>query len=256
MNAVQEAIITDVLNLREYSPNFHVNKVMGALVDGVIRGDTDITTLDAPVVNGVRTVSAHAEAEMESYWAHNIMVAENPSAALEAFPYKANYTELISRELQLVNDSGLSLSDSHKVLVIGSGPLPLSAYEIVRQTGAMVDQVDSSAAAVQLGRGVSDRLGFKSNYTHADGQSVVLDGQYDLILVAALAGDNTLTKQAIIDNVLPNLSESGRIIVRSAQGERVLLYPTIAPDELTGVTLLAEYHPDDHIINSVLVYGK
>jgi nicotianamine synthase len=88
------------------------------------------------------------------------------------------------------------------------------------------------------------------------GESVELQDTYDLILIAALAGSTAKDKQKIIDTVLPHLAEGGRIVIRSAKGSRMLLYPGIESSEIQGVKLFEEYHPSDYIINSVFVYGR
>lgn len=249
--------INDVLTLRTFTPNPHVNKVMTTLVDSIVYDTATIfSSIDPLIQSNIRKICSDAETEMEKFWAQHIITSPDPQMALQAFPYMDNYIELTQRELHLVSKSGLVLDRSHSVLMIGSGPLPLSAFEIHRQSGARVDHVDSSLAAIDLCRGVSSRLGLDSTYHHALGHEVVLDKQYDLVLVAALAGVSTEDKQHIIDNILPSLAAGGRIIVRSAAGNRQLLYSSIDAQKLKGVRLLQEYHPTDHIINSVLIYER
>ena len=83
-----------------------------------------------------------------------------------------------------------------------------------------------------------------------------LAGKYDLILIAALAGEDTKSKQKIITHVLPNLARDGRILLRSARNNRRLLYPEIATKKLRNVDLLLQYHPIDYVINSVLIFRR
>ena len=257
MNTNLQLAIGEVLNLQELAPNEHVNRVMSQLVNSVISTkDLSALTLKPALYNQIRNISAEAETEMEKFWARLIITSANPYSTLLTFPYLDNYTELTKRELGLVASSGLPIDKSHKVLVIGSGPLPLSAYELHYQSGASIDHVDSSAEAIKLCKQTSQALGIDSQYFEAYGHEVLLHKQYDLILIAALAGSTAQDKQQILNNILPHLSDQGRIIVRSARGSRELLYPAIAASDLTGVRLLEEYHPSDYIINSVFVYGK
>jgi nicotianamine synthase len=154
----------------------------------------------------------------------------------------------------LVEETGLQLNASHSVLVIGSGPLPFTAIEIKRLSAATVDCVDSSREAIQLCEQVGRALRIESTYFLSSGQNVRPNRQYNLILVAALAGSDLEEKQGIVTNIIPFLAVGGRIVLRSAHGVRRLLYPAFNASDLLGVTLLKEYHPSDCIINSALVY--
>lgn len=252
-----EQAVNEVLGLKELIPNQHVNSVMTNLVETVIQTDSaEVALFDSLSIIKIRSISADAETEMEKFWANRIISSLDPKKALIDFPYLDNYKELAKRELSLVEQSGLKITSEQRILVIGSGPLPLSAYEMHYQSGAVVDHVDSSVIAIDLCRKVSESLGIESLYYTAYGQDVELKEQYDLILIAALAGATKDAKQKIVDNILPKLARNGRIIVRSALGSRELLYPAIRSDDLIRVRLLKEYHPTDHIINSVFVYGK
>ena len=247
--------VQEVLALNTFTPDDTVNATMTALVEGVVR-ELHLPSLDQQTQSRVRTISAAAEMELEKFWATTIIDSKSPQKTLATFPYIDNYRELTRRELALTQQSGLLLNSSHRALIIGSGPLPLSALEIHRQSSALVDHVDSSLEAIDLSANVSKTLGINSRHLHGLGQTVTLTDTYDLILIAALAGETATEKQAIIDNVLPHLSAQGRIIVRSARGSRELLYPAIAAHELSHLTLLEEYHPDDYIINSVFIYER
>lgn len=254
---MMQTAMKNVLALKVLTPNPFVNETMSQLVEAVIENESiDMTTLQPDMVLKVRRMSADAETEMEKYWAHRIIHAQNPFDELKAFPYQDNYTELTRRELALLHGTGLTLNATKHTLIIGSGPLPLTAYELTKQSGVIVDHVDASTEAATLGHALSDALNIASNYHIGYGQDVQLDTVYDFILIAALAGETAAQKQQIIDNVLPYLHDKGRIIIRSAKGAREILYPAIKADAFKHVTLLSEYHPDDYIINSVFVYSK
>jgi precorrin-6B methylase 2 len=258
MNTTLQPIIDDVLSLQTYTPSDEVNNVMGSLVHGVI--DTT-STYTAQVVTSlqilkVQKISAETESELEKFWARLVIKSSNPLETLRSFPYLDNYEELTRREIGLIEHSGLRLDSKHKALVIGSGPLPLSAYELHRQTGVQIDHVDSSSEAILLCEQLMDSLGVDSKYYEALGEAVELQDAYNLVLIAALAGSTVNDKQKIINTVLPHLAEGGRIVIRSAKGSRTLLYPGIESSEIQGVRLFEEYHPSDYIINSVFVYGR
>ena len=256
MQTETKTIIDDVLGLTTFAPNAHVNAVMSALVAGVVEETIPAKTLDTSTAQKVRRISSKAESGLEMFWAERIARSLNPASTMHTFPYRDNYIELIRRELELVKNTGLDISNNSSVLVIGSGPLPLSAYELYRQTGAKVEQVDVSTKAAMQGEAVSRALDMPTEYYVGSGETVALKRSYDLVLIAALAGDTLQMKQQIIDNILQYISDDGRIVVRTARGDRSLLYPVIEGDALMRVKLLGEYHPNDYIINSVLIYGK
>ena len=256
MNTPRDLIINNVLNLQSFTPSDEVNSVMGALVNEVINTCSTLSVASEDLIK-VRQISADTESELEKYWARRIIASETPIDELKIFPYLDNYQELTGREVALVAHSGLSLTHKHKALVIGSGPLPLSAYELHRQTGVHIDHVDSSHEAIKLCEQLMNTLGLSdSKYYEATGETVLLRGVYDLILIAALAGATAADKQKIIDAVMPYLSNNGRIVIRSAKGSRTLLYPGILSEDIKGLSLLKEYHPTDYIINSIFVYGR
>ena len=258
MNTTLKPLIDKVLSLQSFVPSNEVNRVMGSLVDGVIDTTSkDVTQMatDQQILK-VRQISAQTESELEKFWARLVINSNDPLKTLKSFPYLSNYEELTKREVKLIEQSGLSLSSDHKALIIGSGPLPLSAYELHLQTGVRIDHVDSCREAIQLCKQLMERIGMSSRYYEAPGEAVELRDTYDLILIAALAGSTAKEKQKIINTVMPHLGENGRIVIRSAKGTRTLLYPGVESGEIQGVRLVKEYHPTDYIINSVFVYGR
>ena len=177
---------------------------------------------------------------------------------MSLYGYIDNYRELVRREVGLLGGSGLSLTDGSRAAMIGSGPLPLTAWCLWYQTGTAVDLVDVAPAALTQSRELARAIAWPvGKCLVADGAAVALpDSAYDVIYVAGLAGDSAEAKQQIIDNILPALRLGGRIIVRGAHGAKTLLYPAFDPNSLQRVQLLVEYNPDDDIINSVYVYKK
>jgi nicotianamine synthase len=255
MNSSISDSIRQVLRLEGLSPTPIVNQAFDRLVSSIIKSpDYDIALISPSDVRRVKTIAAEAESKLEDFWARQITNSDDPMSMLSDFPYASNYSELVQRELSLIEDSGLQLNEFHSVLIIGSGPLPLTAIEIKRRSGATVDCVDSSREAIQLCEQVGRALRIESTYFLSSGQNVRPNRQYNLILVAALAGSNLEQKQDIVTNMIPFLADGGRIVLRSAHGARKLLYPAFKASELLGVTLLKEYHPSDYIINSAFVY--
>ena len=238
------------MNLQDFAPSPDVNAAFSGLVAAAVQATTLPNWCNDEVCREVQRRCSLSESEMEMYWSRRIASSARPQQELEKFWYIDNYRELVRREVGLLAGSGLSLSSRSHAVMIGSGPLPLTAWCLWRQTGAAVDLGQSHELARAIAWPVGECL-------LADGAAVALpDNAYDVIYVAGLAGDSVEVKQQIIDNILPALRPGGRIIVRGAHGAKTLLYPAFDPNSLQRVQLLVEYNPDDDIINSVYVYKK
>ena len=246
------------MNLHEFAPSPDVNAAFSGLVAAVVQAAALPSWCNEEVRREVQRRCSLSESEMEMYWSRRIASSARPQQELETFWYIDNYRELVRREIGLMGGSGLMLSNSSRVAMIGSGPLPLTAWFLWRQTGAMVDLVDVAPAALVQSRELARAIAWPvGECLLADGAAVALpDNAYDVVYVAGLAGDSAEAKQQIIDNILLALRPSGRIIVRGAHGAKTLLYPAFDPNSLQRVRLLVEYNPDDDIINSVYVYKK
>ena len=246
------------MNLHEFAPSPDVNAAFSGLVAAAVQATALPDWCNDEVCREVQRRCSLSESEMEMYWSRRITSSARPQQELETFWYIDNYRELVRREIGLMGGSGLMLSSSSRVAMIGSGPLPLTAWCLWCQTGAMVDLVDVAPAALVQSRELARAIAWPvGECLLADGATVtLLDNAYEVVYVAGLAGDSVEAKQQIIDNMLPALRPSGRIIVRGAHGAKTLLYPAFDPNSLRRVQLLVEYNPDDDIINSVYVYKK
>ncbi|MDO4781421.1 MAG: nicotianamine synthase family protein [Candidatus Saccharibacteria bacterium] len=253
---MKEAVM-NVMALPDVVPSPAVNAAFSDLVASVVRRQTLPTWCDAAMCRGVQCRCAESEAAMETYWARRIIAADDPQYELAQFWYLANYRELVRREIGLLDVASVRLTDQSRVAFIGSGPLPLTALELWRMTGAQVDLIDIAHEAVALSTDLARVLRWPMRAMVGDGATIALPAEaYDVIYVAGLAGGHGAHKQRIIDNVLPSLMPDGRLVVRAAVGARTLLYPAFTPEDGAGMRLMMAYHPQDEVINSVYVYSK
>lgn len=253
---VMNEIIEQVLNLQDFYPSSEVNAAFSGLVESVVKHGELPDWCNEEIRREVQRRCAISEAEMEKYWAERISKSSDALMEMSKFWYMDNYNELVRREIGLLEGSGLKLGSNSRIAMIGSGPLPLTAWLLWRRTGSKVDLVDISAEAIYQSQNLATAIRWEvGEYFIADGAGVRLTpGTYDVVYVAGLAGNSLEDKQYIIDNILPALKYDGRIIVRSAAGAKSLLYPVFSPRDVQGVRLLIEYNPDDEIINSVQIY--
>lgn len=245
--------VENVLSLTSYRPSPRVDRSFSELVNEIVSSENNDAVISTKKRQDLRVASSVAESELERYWAQKIIDSADPQSTLGEFPYIDNYRDLVERELECLSKSGAGSLTS--ALIIGSGPLPLSAMQL-QAHGITVDHNDASSSALALCESLLNALSIKGKHILGLGESVSLDKHYDLVVIAALAGATQEDKQRILDNVLPHITDNGRVLLRSARGARSLLYPELDAKAFRGVSLLHEYHPDDHVINSVLVYKK
>jgi nicotianamine synthase len=256
MNTTLDNSIKRAQQLKNYRPTKNVNNVMSDLVYNITHAENHkIEQVTQAQQKDIRRICSEAEYELEVYWSRKIATSRNPNETLMEFPYLHNYSILVNREAELLQSVGLQLNANHKVLIIGSGPLPLTYMELLSQTGATIDLLDSSAEAIEMSKQFCSSLNLTPAHIHAQGKNVTLAQKYDVIFLAALAGASDKDKQAIVDNILQYLKDDGKLIARSAAGIRTLLYPPIL-SPFKGLQLVAENHPTDEVINSILIYTK
>lgn len=239
------------------TPSPMLDAAVNDLVEKIITLPPAQVRLVTPALRqAVRAAIADTESRREAEWAKKIFMSEQPSVTLQQFPYLKYYEHTVSREISLLDASGLELNTSHRMLAIGSGPLPMTAILFHKRRGVTIDQSDIDESALQLGRHVSQSLELPGDYLPGAGNSLAPGRQYDVIFIAVLAGGGHEEKQAIVTNLLPYLKPNGRLLMRSSQGARSVIYPSIDADKLAGVRLLIEEHPTNYVSNSLLVFER
>ncbi|WP_158092357.1 MULTISPECIES: nicotianamine synthase family protein [Pseudonocardia] len=212
----------------------------------------------APHVDRLRRLSSAGEGLMERYWADRIVGAPDPAAELEQFPYLGNYLDLVRLELAALDAVGLGVP--RRVVVLGSGPLPLTGLVLAARHGAEVLHVDRDPAALAAGTAVAEAIGTRTRAMVADLSSAALPAELvaeigcaDLVLLGALVGADAAAKDAITTRLADVAGPDTGLLVRTAAGLRTLLYPEVLPADLPGLDVLLEVHPRTDVVNSVLV---
>lgn len=214
----------------------------------------------APHLEGMRALCATGEGRLEEHWADRIAGAADPVAELRRFPYLGNYHDLVRMELAAL--AALGTPAPRRVVVLGSGPLPLTGLVMAERHGASVVHVDRDPAAVRAGTAVAAATG-----SGARVRSIVADlespwptpalttelGRADVVLVGALVGADRAAKAAVTTRLADAVRPDARLLVRSAAGLRTVLYPCVDAGDLPGLEVLLEVHPRTDVVNSVLV---
>ncbi|SEF71034.1 methyltransferase domain-containing protein [Paenibacillus sp. UNC499MF] len=97
----------------------------------------------------LRKSSAHCVAIMEKYRAWKLLNGE-----ADRTDYFRNINSCIEKEF-----GSFQVAADSKVLLVGSGSFPMTPLYIAEQTGAEVVGIDIDEEAVELGRGVIEKLG-------------------------------------------------------------------------------------------------
>jgi len=186
------------------------------------------------------------ETELENQYATEILSGRETT--LDNYLLNERFERLITRELSLLG--GVS---PERVLFVGSGPLPISAFHIQRIVQRPVDCVDRDAAAVAISRGVIEKLGFSESVRVFNGLGEKFDiSQYDLILIALLASP----KRWILRNLRKKASPNCRILCRTSLSLRTLVYEPTPVEVLGGFQLMTQQIAEgEQTISTFLLEG-
>jgi nicotianamine synthase len=211
--------------------------------------------------NGLVDLCARGETQLETAWAAGILAADDPAAELRRFPYLANYEALTRLEVHALAAAGHEPGTLRRVCFVGGGPLPLRALLLHRTTAAQVRVVDHDPGAVRLADRVLDALGARggvrcvqADAATGDGLAAAVEG-CDVVVLAALVGLTAAAKRQVLRTLAAALPAGTWLVLRSADGLRSLLYPTVDVADVArcGFTPELVVHPLGEVVNSVLV---
>ncbi|VAI51362.1 unnamed protein product [Triticum turgidum subsp. durum] len=151
-----------------------------------------------------------------------------------------------------------------RVAFIGSGPLPFSSYVLAARhlPDTVFDNYDlcgaANARASRLFRADRD-VGARMSFHTADVADLTdVLATYDVVFLAALVGMAAEDKAKVIAHLGAHMADGAALVVRSAHGARGFLYPIVDPQDVGrgGFEVLAVCHPDDDVVNSVIIAQK
>jgi len=235
----------------EFSKLVHIVNVTTSHSSREILGNAKI----ASILKDIRTLSSKGESELELFWAKKVLASDIPEAILAQFPYYENYEKMTEFEVRGMRSC--DLHKNHKILFVGSGPLPLSSIMMARQHGFSVDNLDIDSNAVDVSRKIISAIGLSENVKVVKGNIFSMKDfvKYKGIFIAALVGKDEAEKIKIVSHI-SNQSEKGtHVILRSVSDLGTLLYPNIRVDTLKGINVLKKYDRPKGIINNIIV-GK
>ncbi|XP_062026238.1 nicotianamine synthase-like [Rosa rugosa] len=206
------------------------------------------------------SLCSRAEGLLELEFATLLGKTSQPMNNLNLFPYYGNYVLLANLENKILNDSGVV--HPNKVAFIGSGPMPLTSIVMAthHMKSAHFDNFDIDDKANEVARRIvaSDadlekRMKFETRDIMKVRERLA---EYDCIFLAALVGMNKEDKVKILGHIRKYMKDGSFLLVRSAKGARAFLYPVIEEHDLLGFELLTIFHPNNEVINSVVLVRK
>lgn len=250
--------------LESLSPSKQVNSLFTQLVLVCIPPcPIDITKLSNRVKeirSKLITLCGKAEGLLESHYSTLIGSYENPLSHINLFPYYSNYLKLSHLEFNMISQNYTHVPT--KVAFVGSGPLPLTSivlasYHLKTTTFHNYD-IDPMANSKASNLVSSDSDLSKRMLFHSSDIMNVSDElkEYEVVFLAALVGMNKEEKAQVIDHLAKNMAPGAILLLRSAHGARVFLYPVIDPCDLQGFEVLSVFHPMDEVINSIVIARK
>ena len=186
------------------------------------------------------------ETAIEFRYAEDLLSGRETS--LDNYQLSSRFDYLLRRELSL-----LPGPVPERVLFIGSGPLPISAFYFHSITGKPIDCLDRDPEAVKISRQVIDKLGLSDSIRVFSGVGEDFKlGDYGLILVALLAKP----KRRILRNIRKKAAPDCRILCRTSFDLRTLVYEPTPADVLLGFEAVAKQVAEgEQTISTLLLEG-
>ncbi|CAN6313047.1 unnamed protein product [Urochloa humidicola] len=205
-----------------------------------------------------------AEGHLEAHYSDMLAAFDNPLDHLGRFPYYSNYINLSKLEYDLLVRYVPGLDEPSRVAFVGSGPLPFSSLVLAARhlPNTAFDNYDCCGEANDRARKLvrADKdLNARMSFHTADVVTLTDElGKYDVVFLAALVGMAAEDKAKVVAHLGKHMADGAALVVRSAHGARGFLYPIVDPEDIRrgGFDVLAVYHPDDEVINSVIIARK
>jgi nicotianamine synthase len=257
-----------IAKLPSLSPSPEVDALFTNLVTACVPpSPVDVTKL-GPEAQQMREalirLCSAAQGKLEAHYADMLAAFDNPLDHLHRFPYYSNYINLSRLEYQLLARYVPGYAAPARVAFVGSGPLPFTSLVLAARhlPDTLFDNYDLCDDANQRARKLvrADKdVGTRMSFHTSDVADLTHELRaYDVVFLAALVGMAAEEKADVIAHLGRHMTDGAALVVRSAHGARGFLYPIVDPEDVArgGFEVLAVYHPDDEVVNSVIVARK
>lgn len=131
------------------------------------------------------------------------------------------YAAMVDQEYRLAE-----LGPDSRVLVVGSGPFPITALALAGR-GCRVTAVDRDAAAIATAGSVAESAGVALRWLHTDGVQLSYHG-YDAVIVAL----HVEPKAQVLRRILGTADPHTRVVYRNPRGSLCAAYCRVLPADI------------------------
>lgn len=259
-NKIQDilSIYNELSKERSFFPtpkiNLLFNKII-LIINKTNSNDSDCILRDKRILaikGDLQKISAVAESELELLWAQKIIANNFPLQEIKKFPYYQNYQKLVNYEISEITQC--SLHNTHEILFVGSGPLPLSAI-LFSKINLNIHCIDSNLKAVDISRKLVHKI--SANHlircSHKNIYEIKDFSGYQVIFLASLVGNDNSEKIDIINHITQYAKEETHIVLRDADGLVELIYPAINQNKLKKIKIIKKIQAPEGVINSIII---
>jgi hypothetical protein len=247
----------------DLTPRAEVNRRFSALVNTALAAVPEeevhilLAEVDARIgLARLRALCGTGETALEVHWAKRLAEAKDVLAELQQFPYYENYRQMVQAELELLRQYA---PQANSVLLVGSGPLPLTAYFLAAEHGLAVQCLDVDDQANTLAKAWLYRLPqtLPIKFSTADIRDLQPMPPTSAVWLCALVlGQSAAEQTELLHGIESRLYPGQFLGVRSVQALRCLLYPKVDCRCCAQVEFQAVVHPRNDIINSFILLKK
>lgn len=165
--------------------------------------------------------------ELELQWSKKLL--DHLAGPLTEYPKYRHYELRVSYEMHMLQV--VRPRPFYRILLIGCGPLPLSALMIKHKFGVEVDLLDRSAEALSHARRLIRRhgKGMKNKFLHTDALRFAGFDKYEVVFLAGTVGSDSITRQKIIERIFSRMKEGSVLVLRPPINLEKLLLADVDP---------------------------
>lgn len=247
-------IYQQIVELENLNPSDRVNKLFTQLVETATSNTNE--RLSYLQTKKLQKICSEAEYSLEKYWAKKIINSKDPISKLKKFPYYKNYKDLT--RLEWLSLEACKTHNNHKVIFIGSGPLPLTAIVLALDFNIRSTLIDIDTNAVELSTKLIKSISLDKmiKIEKADATTYSHYGKYNTFYVAALAGGTIKDKNLIFKKINEEAPKNIHLLARSSWGSRKILYMPLSKQIFKYFKPIVKVDPYNEIVNSVVILSN
>ena len=237
LNEERAALCLELLDILSFTQDTHL--AAAVLDDPAVRSRRD----------DLRRHMASAAFLYELQWSRTLSAADDPAALTESdYPFHDHYRR--ATELEYHAARTLARRPLRRILMVGCGPLPSTAFQLAHLTGARIDALERDPVATEAAGALTTRLGLDGRVRciTSDLRDYARLGDYDAVWLAALAGEQE-EKTQLLAHHHRHMAPGALLLARTAADLRTLLYARIRVEDLAAFNvhlLLQPYSRNFH----------